>query len=370
MDNLAHSLFGAVLAETGLRRVTPLATATLVVGANLPDVDALTTLAGEDTAMFWRRGITHGVPALLLWPVILTAVMLLLDRARARRGGDATPSRPGWLLALSAIGIWSHTALDWLNVYGVRWLMPFDGRWFYADTLFIVDPWFWLLGAAAVVLARTSRTIGVVGWSVVGLATTALVVSAPFVGTTARVTWLVAVTAILAARLTVRDAARVRHIASVSVALLLGYIGLMAIGSARARGVASEWLTQQGVAFERVVANPVAADSFRRQVIVVREDRYMFVDVSLLDGRVAASGADIERGDGPAPVIAAALARPEHRGLRNWLRLPAYETYRVPGGWRVVVRDVRYANLGRRGPGEAVVEMTDDEIAASSRGIE
>ena len=58
------------------------------------------------------------------------------------------------LLLLSYLGVLSHVALDWLNTYGVRLLMPFDGRWFYGDTLFIIDPWLWLTLGVGVWLAR------------------------------------------------------------------------------------------------------------------------------------------------------------------------------------------------------------------------
>ena len=34
--------------------------------------------------------------------------------------------------------------MDVLNSYGVRLLMPFSGRWFYGDALYIVDPWLYL----------------------------------------------------------------------------------------------------------------------------------------------------------------------------------------------------------------------------------
>ena len=285
MDNLAHSLFGAVLAETGLKRLTPLATATLVVGANLPDVDAVAMLAGPDAALLWRRGITHGVLALALWPVVLTVVMLGIDRIRRRRRPDAAPAHAGWLFALSVIGLWSHTSLDWLNTYGVRWLMPFDGRWFYGDTLFIVDPWFWLLAGAAVVVARTASRLGVVGWIVIGLVTTGLVAGTPFVPLAGRVLWLAGVLGIVVARLTVRHATMVMRIAQASLVVLVAYIAMMGVGSWRARALASAWLAQQGIAFVGVVANPLAADSLAREVIVVRDDRYSFVRVSLLTRR-------------------------------------------------------------------------------------
>ena len=32
-----------------------------------------------------------------------------------------------------------------MNTYGTRVLDPFSNRWFYADTLFIMDPWIWIM---------------------------------------------------------------------------------------------------------------------------------------------------------------------------------------------------------------------------------
>ncbi len=47
--------------------------------------------------------------------------------------------------------------LDFLNVYGVRWLMPFDATWFYGDILYIADPWMWAIMAGALLFARRKR---------------------------------------------------------------------------------------------------------------------------------------------------------------------------------------------------------------------
>ena len=130
----------AALAETGLRHRSPLATATLIVGANAPDIDAVAQLLGRDAALYWRRGHTHGVVAMIVLPLVLTGLMLLIDRAvRRRRKPDAPPARAGPLLALAALSVLTHPVLDWMNTYGVRLLMPFDPQWFYGDALFIVD---------------------------------------------------------------------------------------------------------------------------------------------------------------------------------------------------------------------------------------
>jgi hypothetical protein len=98
MDNICHTLVGAALAESGLKRRTPLGSVTLMIAANLPDVDVMAVPLGH--SLGFRRGITHGVPALILLPVALTIVMLAWYRWRGR--GVEAP-RPVSLLLLSAI---------------------------------------------------------------------------------------------------------------------------------------------------------------------------------------------------------------------------------------------------------------------------
>ena len=73
MDNLAHGLAGAALGQAGLGRKTGLGTATLVIAANLPDVDVLGLLFGENLA--WRRGWTHGPVAMLVLPPLLVELV-------------------------------------------------------------------------------------------------------------------------------------------------------------------------------------------------------------------------------------------------------------------------------------------------------
>src|SRR5512137_3074203 len=96
MDNLTHTLLGAALAETGLRRWTPLAAATLLIGANLPDVDGiLYWVARPESAYGFRRGWTHGLAAVAAWPLVLAGLVLAWDRwVRRRRHPQAPPAVP------------------------------------------------------------------------------------------------------------------------------------------------------------------------------------------------------------------------------------------------------------------------------------
>jgi inner membrane protein len=139
MDNLTHSFAGALLAQMGLKKLSGRATGTLVIAANIPDIDAVTTLLGTQSLAL-RRGITHGPPALVILPLILTALVLLWNRWRPAK----EPVR-FWPLVLCAyIGTLSHPAFDWLNSYGIRLLEPFSSTWYAGDTLFIIDLWIWI----------------------------------------------------------------------------------------------------------------------------------------------------------------------------------------------------------------------------------
>jgi inner membrane protein len=164
MDNLTHSLVGAVMGQAGLKRTTGLAMPALIIGANLPDVDAACFFWLEGTEhLAFRRGITHGPPALVLLPLVLAGILWAFDRWQERRGTrpeGRLPVRFGWLYAMAFIGCLSHPFFDWLNVYGIRLLEPFSSQWFYGDTLFIIDPWLWAVMVASVWVSRRREKAG------------------------------------------------------------------------------------------------------------------------------------------------------------------------------------------------------------------
>ena len=171
MDNLTHSLAGAVLGQMGLKTKTGLAMPTLIIAANLPDIDAacLLWLAGEEHLGF-RRGITHGPIALVFLPILLWAAMIAFDRWHGRRSKRPAkrlplPIHKGWLLALAYIGCLSHPALDWLNNYGIRLLEPFSPQWFYGDNIFIIDLWLWIALGLSLWLSLRRERAGAAQWS-------------------------------------------------------------------------------------------------------------------------------------------------------------------------------------------------------------
>ena len=114
------------MGEAGLKQKTRYGNATLMIAANLPDIDVLVFFTNTPSVEF-RRGWTHGLLAQLVLPVALTAIVAAVDRFRGRArpdtgaGVDAAPDQPPlsipWLLALSFAGVYSHVALDFLNNY-------------------------------------------------------------------------------------------------------------------------------------------------------------------------------------------------------------------------------------------------------------
>ena len=160
MDNVTHALVGVLLAEAtvqlvarrrpasapteratspGFRRV---ALAVGLVTAELPDIDVV--YAGPIIEMnglgymLHHRGHTHTVLFALVAALLAWGVALLLRRGRA------SPGERRGLGALAAAGTLSHLGLDWTNSYGVHPFWPVDGRWYYGDAIFIVEPWLWL----------------------------------------------------------------------------------------------------------------------------------------------------------------------------------------------------------------------------------
>lgn len=164
MDNLTHSLIGALIGQTGLKKLSGLGMPTLIIAANIPDIDAACFLWLEGTEhLGFRRGITHGPLAMLILPLLLTAAMVGFDRWQARRGTRSAaraPVRFGPLFLLALIGTLSHPAFDWLNNYGVRLLEPFSSRWFYGDSIFIIDVWMWAILIGGLVWSKLAERRG------------------------------------------------------------------------------------------------------------------------------------------------------------------------------------------------------------------
>src|SRR5436189_681955 len=169
MDNLTHSLVGLTSAKAGLERLSPWATTVCVISANAADADFVTLFFGDRwTLLQHHRGITHSIVGTIAIGVLIPLLSYLIELTVARIRKRPRRIRFGGLLLASLITSATHPLLDWTNNYGVRPLLPWSGRWFYGDLVYIVDPYIWLvLGVIAFFLTSTTRG-KIVGWSVIG----------------------------------------------------------------------------------------------------------------------------------------------------------------------------------------------------------
>jgi inner membrane protein len=279
MDNLTHSLIGAVLGQCGLKKKSGLAMPALIIGANLPDVDVtcFAWTSGLEHLAF-RRGITHGPPALILLPLLLAGALYGWDRWQTKRGKRPEGRLPvsfKWLYLLSLIGCLTHPAMDWMNNYGIRLLAPFSQRWFYGDVLFIIDVWLLAILSGAIWLSRHREKRGGA--------------------------WM--------------------KPARAGLAVMLGYIGLNA-GITYARETA---LAGQG---DVVIANAVPVAFWDREMIVGGNGRYTI-------GGKPWGDFDLTQAD--KPHIAAAV--PDAAPFLFWSRVPLVH---VDNESRYLLRDARF----------------------------
>lgn len=154
------------MARAGLNRTSALATTTLVLAAEAPDIDVVSELGGRVFGFAHHRGITHtlvGVPAV---SALVVLAVWVVWQIRLRRSGktDLAPPRWGALFAVACLSGLVHILLDFTNSYGVRPFMPFVNHWYSWDIVFIYEPIMWgvlLVGLLApVIFSLVDREIG------------------------------------------------------------------------------------------------------------------------------------------------------------------------------------------------------------------
>jgi inner membrane protein len=350
MDPIAHTLFGAALAESGLKHRSRYATATLLIGANLPDIDVVSGLWGSDVELYVRRGWTHGILAVFVFPFLLTAAVALWHHWRSNDLPEfgAPPFRPHAILALAFLAVGSHPLLDWLNTYGVRLFMPFDARWFYGDTLFIVDPWFWLLAAAGVVMARSMGWRAMAGWALLATLVSVLVLGTNLVPPGVKLIWSAAVVLLVVLRWRRPSWAASRVVARAGLASLVLYIGT-AYGLGR---LAESEVAKRFPMALQVQGNPAPAVPFSHRLVVVEDDSYRII---AQDGTVH----ELPR-QRPNAIVQKAMASSSIRGFMNWTRYPYWTVEEATDHWIVRFQDLRYQGPdvpNPQGVGYAQVEV-------------
>lgn len=320
MDNVCHTLVGAALAESGLGRRTSLGFATLLIGANLPDLDILSYFDGPLAAYEWRRGWSHGIIAIAVLPLLLAAAMIAVDRVsrRLRRAVLPTEVRAGAVLLLAFLAVLTHPILDTLNTYGVRWMLPLTNEWTYGDTLYIVDPWVWLVLGAGVWSSRKRRH------------------------------------------------ARERNVipelpARRALLLTLAYVTIMAASGALAGRIAVQEMTAGSPGpIASVMPGPVALDPFARDIVLVRGETYATARFRWL-AKPHVDPGTVRTYPTARPAhaaVAAAAATVSGRRFLGWARFPHFSVDSAGAAYLVHIVDLRYTDQADAGFGAVTIPVS------------
>ncbi len=168
MDNLAHALVGAALGRAVADVKVPRAGLLGAIAANAPDwTELFIGLPGDRSDyLVLHRGITHSLVGAAVETLALTALAGVLLRVFMKWAPW------GQLAACIGAAVLSHLYMDWQGSYGLRPFLPWDGTWYYADWVAIVDPFFWLVPLIALAWGAERHWIPLAGALVVGGAIT------------------------------------------------------------------------------------------------------------------------------------------------------------------------------------------------------
>lgn len=150
MDTGTHLVIGLGLA--GLAHLDPVvasdstvATAVLigtVLGSQAPDFDGLLRMKGNAVYIKNHRGLSHSLPALILWTILITGGLALAFKG----------------LPLLHVGLWVlgavcfHVFTDLFNTYGTQAFRPFTEKWISWNIIHIFDPFIFISHLIAIFL--------------------------------------------------------------------------------------------------------------------------------------------------------------------------------------------------------------------------
>jgi inner membrane protein len=319
MEPVTHTLAALMMSRAGLNRWCGRATLVVLVAANVPDLDFVSSFGGDQRILEWHRGPTHSLllaplvallPLMLLWP-------LLRRRTRWRRA-----------YVVSLVGVLSHCLIDWTNVYGVRLLEPWRQEWRRLDLNSVVD--FWI----------SAILIGAAGWLALARLVSSEIGARPPGGRGVAIFALAAVLAFDTGRYFLRQRA-------------------LEVLDAR---------LYEGEAPARVAAFPTIFSPFRWQGLVETSNAYRMFDVNLLAGQFdPAAGKTYYKPD-RAPLMD--LAR-QTQAFETFFWFAKYPLWRlVPaeepeGAWKVQALDLRFADPGEDHFCVTAIVTEDEQILRS-----
>lgn len=142
MDPITHGLAGVAINNLGFRRKS--AFWVLLLSSLAPDFDYITRFWGADVFLRYHRGITHGILALFIVPIIMG---LIFGRKK-----DFF-----YYSFLACLAYAAHLFMDLTTQYGTRILSPLDWQQYSLDLIFIIDPYITLGLLLSAILCKVNK---------------------------------------------------------------------------------------------------------------------------------------------------------------------------------------------------------------------
>ncbi|MDP4171320.1 MAG: metal-dependent hydrolase, partial [Bacillota bacterium] len=106
-----------------------------IVGSQVPDIDTVLKLRNNAVYIRNHRGITHSIPAVLLWPIVILAIVhSFFPHANVLHL---------WMWTFLAVAL--HVFVDIFNAYGTQALRPFSNKWIALGIINTFDPFIFVI---------------------------------------------------------------------------------------------------------------------------------------------------------------------------------------------------------------------------------
>ena len=297
------------MSRAGLNRKSGLATLTLVLAAEAPDIDFILFPLNRVEAFGLHRGFTHSILYAPLTAAMALAVVYGIHRWRLKRGKTTKiPVDWKWLYGFALLAVLSHLLLDFTNNYGLRPFAPFDRHWYAWDIVFILEPLVTGPLALALLASWFARLIG----GEIGVR---------------------------------RPTMPGRAAAIVALAFVFTVWGARDYYHRRAVTLLEHEL-YQGAEPVKVSANPYPLDPFRWHGVVETDNFFVTVPVNTWKEEVDPQRDAVYRNKREETPISLAAKRSRLGQIYlDWARYPYVEAEPLPDnrGWVVYFNDLRYA---------------------------
>lgn len=130
-----------------------------LIGSQAPDLDTILKLRNNAQYIRNHRGITHSIPAVLLWPILITAAISLFTPA----------ANVLHLWIWTFIGVILHVFVDIFNAYGTQALRPFSNKWVALGVINTFDPFIFFIHLVGIIIWKIGAHPGYTFFTIYGI---------------------------------------------------------------------------------------------------------------------------------------------------------------------------------------------------------